>query len=125
MEEKYILGVLVGNRSASEEAESMNRPFCALSVDSRDTVVRLFTIPLDHRWWLQLLEEKPQLAGLTQAEVFFAEKVNASSPWTRKEVKPDAPVAPCGTDCRTCPSYQKQCRGCPATKYYVKEDDSS
>ncbi len=118
MQKEYIVGILIGNGLTSEEVELKNCPFCTLSVRSGDTIAWVFTVPPDHRWWLQFLEEKPQLVRLTQAEVFFTEKVDASSPWTRDEVKPDAPAAPCGADCRTCPCYERQCRGCPATQYY-------
>ncbi|MGD2249413.1 MAG: hypothetical protein PVF58_13475 [Candidatus Methanofastidiosia archaeon] len=114
-----ITGILIGEGPTCEEARSMTCPYCALYYYSDNTIVGVFSIPPHHRWWLEWIEKKPRVAGLTTAEVFFTEKVNAHSPWSLGQVKAEMEKAPCGSDCETCKFYQKECEGCPSTKYYL------
>lgn len=116
---KHITGILLGEGPTCEEAKSMNCPYCVLYYCSDDTVVGVFSIPLSRRWWLELLEKEPNVAGLTKAEIFFTEKVDTQSPWSLGQVIAEMDKAPCGTDCVTCKLYQKECEGCPFTRYYL------
>lgn len=119
MEKKHVVGILVGEEPMCEEAKSMSCPYCVLYTSSNNTVVGVFSIPPERRWWLELLEKEPEVAGLRRAGVFFTDKVDVSSPWSLGKVVPDLDVAPCGAECGPCRWYQKECEGCPATKYYM------
>lgn len=119
MEKKHIVGLLLGKGPTCEEAKSMTCPYCVLYHCSDDIVTGVFSIPTNRRWWLESLEKDPSLAGLAKAEVFFAEKVEAQSPWSLGQVIAKMDKAPCGADCESCRFYQKECEGCPSTKYYL------
>ncbi len=124
MEKKYIVGILIGEAPSLEKAKSVAEngsrcPYSVTYVNSGRTIIGVSVIPLDHKWWLEWVEEHPEeTIGLTYVEVFFTRKVNASSPWSRGEVKPLTEISPCGSSCEKCPRYRKECKGCPATRYY-------
>ena len=119
MEKSHITGILIGEGPTSEEAKSMSCPYCVLYTCSDNIVVGVFSIPLERRWWLKLLEKRPNVAGLTKVEIFFTERVYTHSPWSLGQATAEMDKAPCGTDCETCQWYRKKCDGCPVTKYYL------
>ncbi|MCK4247269.1 MAG: hypothetical protein KAV48_06650 [Methanomicrobia archaeon] len=127
MEKKHIVGILIGEAPSLEKAKSVVEngsrcPYSVTYVNSGRTIIGVSVIPLDHKWWLEWVEEHPEeTIGLTHVEVFFTRKVNASSPWSRGEVKPLTEISPCGSSCEKCPRYRKECKGCPATRYYINE----
>jgi hypothetical protein len=120
-----LVGVLLGEAPTSAKAQRLADifqpcPYCVSCTSARRTVIGVFTLPPDHGWWLEGIAEQPEeTLGLKRAEVFFTQQIEASSPWTRGEVKPKLERAPCGTDCRECPWYPQECEGCPATLHYV------
>jgi len=120
-EQRAVTGILLGRASAPEQAAAIAQtyracPYCASYASSGDTVFGLFSLPSDHRWWLEWVEEHPaETLGLRQAEVFFARQVRVASPWSRGEVEPLLERAPCGAECAGCPRYRHGCEGCPAT----------
>jgi hypothetical protein len=81
----------------------------------------VFTLPQDRRWWLESIAADPGAKlGLKTAEVLETDVLEAASPWTRGEVKPNLHPAPCGADCRHCTCYGEECYGCPATLNFLR-----
>jgi hypothetical protein len=119
------VGVLIGDSPIDTKATAIadtyrKCPYCVSYASAGRTVVGLFSVPPDHRWWLQWVADDPEgTLGLQRAEVFFAQAVEALSPWSRGEVKPSLERAPCAADCPDCPRYRHQCAGCPATRHYL------
>ncbi len=124
-EKKPIVGVLLGEADTPGKAKSISGflnkcPYCVSCTNVECLVTGVLSIPQHHRWWLESISKKPEeTVGLKKAEVFFAEHVAASSPWSSGSVQPRLAKAPCGADCQGCPMYRKKCTGCPATTYYV------
>jgi hypothetical protein len=125
MKKKNLVGILIGETPSSEKTKSIARyysdcPYCAVYADAGTTVIGVFVLPESHRWWLEMVEKDPKgTVGLLHADVFFTQKVNASSPYSRGEVTPDKEQSPCGTRCERCPWYRVTCEGCPATRYFT------
>ena len=123
-----LVGVLLGEAPTAAKAALMaNRyrqcPYCVSFASADVTVVAVYAIPPDHRWWLEWVEKQPQeTLGLERAEVFFAQQVRASSPWSRGDVEAKLERGPCGADCQDCSHYHKECTGCPATQHFVSTD---
>jgi hypothetical protein len=126
-----LVGVLLGNAETAAEsaliaAKHLECPYCVSYWSAGRTVMGLFSIPPEYRWWLQWVADDPQgTLGLRRAEVFFTDKIGALSPWARGGVKPELVQAPCGAQCPDCPKYRKECRGCPSTQYYLAGQPSS
>ena len=97
----------------------MSCPYCCLYTSSGNTVVGVFSIPPERRWWLELIENEPGVAGLSCAEVFFPQNVEVKSSWSLGEILLSGRVAPCGAECGSCRWYKKECEGCPSTEYYL------
>jgi hypothetical protein len=123
--EQGLVGVLLGEAPTRAEAVSISNryrscPYCASLASAGHTVIGVFSVPVDQQWWLEWVTDHPKATlGLERAEVFFAQQVTASSSWSRGEVSPALAQAPCGADCRECPAYYSQCKGCPATQHYA------
>jgi hypothetical protein len=97
-------------------------PYCVSLTTEGDTVIGLYSIPPEHHWWLEWVVDRPQeTLGLKRAELFFAQLIEAASPWSRGEVKAEQDRAPCGADCSACSLHQQRCKGCPATKHYRRD----
>lgn len=124
-QKKSITGVLLGKMSSHKRATTIAKtytkcPYCVSYISIGCTIVGVFSLPQDHKWWLEWVVEYPEeTLGLKCAEVFFTQKVKTTSPWSCGEVKPILKRAPCGADCEECFRYQKECEGCPATIYYI------
>lgn len=120
-----LVGILLGRASTPEKARSISRffnacPYCALSTSTGTTVISVFSLPMEHRWWLDSIAAHPKnTVGIEEAEVFYTARVAAQSPWSAGEIKATADKPPCGADCVGCPAYKKKCPGCIATKYYT------
>jgi hypothetical protein len=118
-------GVLLGEAPTPAVAAAIAHtyrqcPYCVCYVSAGRTVVGVFSLPPDRRWWLEWAATDPKgTLGLSRAEVFFAEAIEASSPWSRGEAQPNLEQAPCGANCRKCPEYRERCQGCPGTRDYV------
>jgi hypothetical protein len=66
----------------------------------RETVIALFVLLANKRWWVDISACQPQLLGLERAAVQFIEQAEGiSSPWSRDKVAPTVALAPCGMDC--------------------------
>jgi len=122
-----LIGVVLGNAlSASEVAAIAAKygrcPFCASFSTLGNSAMAIYALPQHRRWWFDLIAQDPAARlGLKDAEVLFTTAIEASSPWSRREVKPVLHPAPCGKDCRKCEYYGTQCEGCPATLDYQGE----
>ena len=82
---------------------------------AKETLVTgVFVLPKEKRWWIEIPRGRPELLGLEHLELFFPERIDASSPWSRGLGRPTLSVAPCDSDCKTCLYYQTQCARCPA-----------
>ena len=121
---RSLVAVLVGSAPTPARgkliADTYRRcPYCVCYTNSACTVIGVFSMPVDRRWWMEWVADQPEgLLGMTQAEVFFAEEIQASSPWSRREVSATEERAPCGAACRDCERYEHECQGCPATRAY-------
>jgi len=122
-----LIGVVLGNapspaRAAEIAARYGRCPFCATFSTLGNSAMAIYALPESRRWWFDLIAEDPATRlGLQDAEVLFTSAIEASSPWSRHEVKPILHPAPCGKDCRKCSYYGVQCEGCPATLDYQGE----
>jgi hypothetical protein len=120
-----LIGVVLGQaETAAQAAEIAAKfgkcPYCASFSSTGRSAMGVFTLPQERRWWLTRLAEDPTVRlGLRRAEVLETKAIEASSAWTRGEVKPNLHPAPCGTDCRQCEVYGDGCKGCPATLDYM------
>lgn len=121
-----LIGVMVGEVDQPAKATAIadryrSCPYCVSYTSSGPVVIGVFSLPPDHRWWLEWVERDPEgTLGLKRAEVFFSHVLEVLSPWARGEVKPELAKAPCRADCHDCRSYRKECEGCPATLDYVR-----
>ena len=122
----HLVGVVLGQADtplrASEIAAKYARcPYCAYFSSSGKSAMGVFTLPQDRRWWLESIAADPrERLGLKTAEVLETDVLEAASPWTRGEVKPNLHPAPCGVDCRDCICYGEECYGCPATLDFLR-----
>jgi hypothetical protein len=121
---EVVIGILVGEadeETALRLVETGSKcPYCACFTQSEGTIVALYAIPKEQRWWLKWVEKKPTATlGLREAEIFFPRAIAASSPWSREEVEAVSDRAPCGAMCLECTMYQGLCPGCPATRYFL------
>jgi hypothetical protein len=120
-----LVAVLLGQAPTGAEAGRLAQrypvcPYCVSLTASGDTIIGLYTIPQDHRWWLEwAVDHASETLGLECAELFFAQQIRAASPRSRSAVVAEQDRAPCGADCPECPLYQQKCDGCPATRYYT------
>jgi hypothetical protein len=121
----FSTGVVLGQAASPNEAAAIadrygRCPYCSSFASMGSSVMGIFTIPPARRWWLDnIAQDGGSQIGLKSAEALATEAIEASSPWSRGEVKPNLHPAPCGTDCRGCKRYKSECRGCPATLNYV------
>ena len=119
-----MAAVLLGKAPTPERgkliADTYRRcPYCVCYTNAACTVIGVFSIPMDRRWWMEWVVDQPEgLLGMTKAEVFFANAIPATSPWSRDEVHPIEERGPCGADCKDCEKYEHECQGCPATEAY-------
>jgi len=124
---KPLVGVLLGEAPTPEKAASTAEtyracPYCASFACSECMTVGVFALPPTHRWWLRRAATEPQRAlGLQRVEVFFAQHIHARSDWSRGAILPVNRRAPCGAVCLECPKYHGDCKGCPATQYYLHD----
>jgi hypothetical protein len=122
---KPLVGILLGKASTSTKAKSIAHffkkcPYCASCASVDCTFMGIFSLPQNHRWWLVSIQKHPkETVGFENAEVFFTKKVEASSPCSSGTMKLNLKRPPCGADCKGCPAYRKECKGCISTKYYL------
>lgn len=120
-----LVGVVLGHAASPAEAATIAStygrcPYCASFSSTGRSAMGIFTLPPDRRWWWEQIAEDPQARlGLADADVLYTQALEASSPWSRGDVKPNLHPAPCGADCRSCKSYRNECDGCPATLDYL------
>ena len=122
---KPLVGLLLGEAPTPEKAATIVErygacPYCVSFSCAGCTTVGVYTVPADHRWWLEWAAADPHhTLGLKRAELFVAQDVRAESPWSRGEVRGDRQRAPCDAVCLECPKYHGPCKGCPATQYHL------
>ena len=120
-----IVGVVLGQAATPSEAATIASkygrcPYCASFAAVGSSAMGVFAMPTDRQWWLDRIAADPaDSLGFKSAEVLTTKAIEAFSPWSRGEVKPNLHPAPCGADCRRCKCYGKECRGCPATLDYM------
>jgi hypothetical protein len=119
-----VCAILVGRAENAEKAcsladSSRGCPYVAMYEAKGSMVVGVFVIPPIKQEWIEYPAQHPELLDLEEAEVVITHNITAHSPWSRGEVRPEAEIAPCGTNCSTCPQYTNGCQGCPATIYYL------
>jgi hypothetical protein len=123
MGKKMICALLFGEAKTEEKAKQIaesykNCPYIHLMATKENQLFASFFLPEKQRWWIEYVEKKPkETFGLENAEVTFVEDVQY--PTQLKMRLPEEPqkISPCGSDCYTCPAYEK-CLGCPATIFY-------
>ena len=117
---EVVCAVLIGNAESEGKArefatKSSTCPYVATVTSAGRLVVGVFAMPADKRWWIEVPQDRPELLGLEKVAVFVTDRIEATSLWTRGDVRPDQKIAPCGSDCGTCPELCERCGGCPAT----------
>ncbi|MBU7043969.1 MAG: hypothetical protein HXS47_10290 [Theionarchaea archaeon] len=124
MKRKTSTGILIGKAPYARKAEDIVKngskcPYCAHYASIDTLIMGLFVVPSDHIAWLTSIQTHPEVLGLQYAEVLLPKETQASSPWSRGEVRPVLRTAPCNSSpCTECPQYPHTCAGCPATIYY-------
>jgi hypothetical protein len=119
-----LIGVVLGKTSTPAEASEIAHrfrkcPYCSSFQSTGNSAMGIFALPQGYEWWLNRLAGQSNGGlGFEDTEVIFTKAIEASSPWTRGDVKPNLHPAPCGTDCRQCSCYGNECNGCPATLEY-------
>ncbi|MCL0084374.1 hypothetical protein M1N82_02400 [Dehalococcoidia bacterium] len=125
MKQKTVCGLLIGKAKSAEGAEKLARafencPYVAFIGAFDDQFVWACFIPEKHLWWMEAIRDKPEeTLGLKSATLLTTDEVKVTYPEEFKLRLPQEKlnVAPCGTDCKECPSFER-CSGCPATIYY-------
>ena len=68
----------------------------------------------DSRFWSDYVGEHPETSfGGVEARLTYVENIKPTEIRVSHE-KTEGDAAPCGSGCRTCPSYGDPCPGCPA-----------
>ena len=122
----HLVGVVLGQadtplKAAEIAARYVRCPYCASFSSTGRSAMGIFTLPQARRWWLEGIADDPGARlGLRTAEVLETSAIEASSAWTRGEVKPNLHPAPCGVDCRQCMRYGEACDGCPTTFDFLR-----
>ncbi|OGU60376.1 MAG: hypothetical protein A2V66_11560 [Ignavibacteria bacterium RBG_13_36_8] len=122
-----IIGILIGEAPDNNKASSIVNiykkcPYCFSYSINGKIIQGIYTLPPDHKWWLNWVADEPmETMGLKKADVFFSRKIKATSQWLRGEATPTQQKAPCGAQCWECSKYLKECKGCPATLYHLSE----
>ena len=119
---KPLCAVLIGaapDEKSAEEYIQFTRacPYVACCQRAGQTVMSLYVLPEEKRWWIEIPAQRPDLLGLQQVSLTFVDHAPASSAWSRGETRPEAATPPCGSDCSTCPYYSQPCAGCPASVF--------
>jgi len=123
MEGELVCALLLGEAETREKAEQIakrykNCPYISFMAIRENQLFAAFFLPRRQRWWIEYVEKKPkETFRLERAKVTVVDHVYY--PEQLKMRLPNEPleVSPCGTNCGTCPAYQK-CLGCPATLFY-------
>jgi hypothetical protein len=124
---RSLVAILLGRAPTPAKAAHLAErycvcPYCVLLTTADDTIIGLYSIPPDRRWWLEWIVDHPQeTLGLEGAELFFAQQIEVGNAWSPGAVKAEHDRAPCGADCPACTLYQQKCEGCPATKHYRRD----
>ena len=119
-----FVGVVLGQAASPAEAAAIadkygRCPYCSSFTHMGSSAMGIFAMPPERRWWLDdIAQDGGSRLGLENAEALVTEAIEASSPWSRGEAKPNLHPAPCGIDCRQCKRYGGECPGCPATLDY-------
>lgn len=118
-----ICAILVGKAPDQNKARSLvlaseSCPYVALYTAKEDTIIAVFTLPKSQSNWIAYPDVKPKFLELEPIATILTEQIQASSPWSRGEVKPEAYETPCQKRCDKCPRYRTSCDGCPATIFY-------
>lgn len=120
--EPSLCVLLLGTAGSPETAAAHARassgcPYVAAYTASGCLTVGTYVLPESKRWWIAGIEDRPELLGLERIKLIYTEYADASSSWSRGEVRPVLETPPCGSHCDRCPMYQGQCSGCPASRY--------
>jgi len=123
MEEKLICALLNGEAKDKEKAKHIaesykNCPYINFMATKENLFFATFFLPEKQRWWIEYIEEKPkETFGLEKAKVIIVNDVEYPKRLKMRLSKKPRTISPCGTNCKTCPSYEK-CLCCPATIFY-------
>jgi hypothetical protein len=114
-----LLGEIIPDKAAALCEIAIKCPYCSSLSQSAGTILGLYVIPKENRWWLEWVKQEPtDTLGLLKAEVYFTQRILASSPWSRGEIQSILEKAPCEANCLECIMYLKKCPGCPATQHF-------
>ncbi|MBT9143802.1 MAG: hypothetical protein DDT32_02076 [Syntrophomonadaceae bacterium] len=87
-----------------------------------DRLVSVYFVPEKHLWWLEWVRDQPEIAGLRSVSLLVTDEAKITYPeFELRLPREKLEVAPCGADCKACPSFER-CPGCPATIYYKGGD---
>lgn len=121
--EKLICALLFGKAETEKKSKHIARsyencPYINFMATKENQVFAAFFLPEKQRWWIEYTEKKPrETFGLEKAKVVIVDTVQYPKRLKMRLSKKPQRISPCGSNCDTCPAYEK-CFGCPATVYY-------
>jgi hypothetical protein len=121
--EKMICALLFGEARTEEKAKQIaqsyrNCPYIDLMATRENQLFATFFLPEKQKWWIEHVAEKPkETFGLENVTVKLIEEVQYPTHLSMHLPEEQQRISPCGSDCCTCPAYEK-CLGCPATIFY-------
>jgi hypothetical protein len=125
-----ICALLCGEARSAEEADHVAKlysscPHVYLMATRDRQLFATFLLPKRQRWWIEHVEKNPEETfGLKRTRVTFVSHVEYPGQLEMRRPKKTQTVAPRGSNCGKCSSYEK-CLGCPATVFHKQAGDRS
>lgn len=127
MKDSLICILLVGETKTEERAQQIANkqkscPYIHFIATKGSKIYATIFIPAQEKWWAEYIEESPQKTlGLQSALLTFVDRLHYPTSMQLRLPETSQKIAPCGSNCGTCPSYER-CSGCPATSFYKREE---
>ncbi len=119
--------LLIGEAPAPEIAARVadqykNCPYVHFIAAFGTMLVGVFYFPPDREWWIKLVADEPTLTlGLHRAAVYKTDHPAYPGSYSLRIPEQKGDVAPCGSKCIDCERFST-CSHCPATRYYLFDD---
>jgi hypothetical protein len=78
--------LLLGKAETVERAVSVadfliQCPYCASATNAGNLVLAVLSLPASRKWWFESITQEPKnIIGLQEAEIFYTDKKDATSP---------------------------------------------
>lgn len=128
MSTKNICGIVIGEASSPEEANSRaenmkNCPNLVVLGTTANIIYSVYVVSSEKEWWLKYPETNPKEIGLEKATVHIVRNV-LQPKFTPRLPKKKTDTAPCGANCKNCPLRAEYgCSGCPATIHHQQNKE--